>query len=282
MKIVRQQHSSNLIVVTIIALIVILVFVLFTCRSQHNAISNTEAIYQLQIPAVTSSDEIVQHTAYTLSYNEQKKQANWVAYILTANEVNAAHVVRTNNFLPDPLLQTDYVSDEDYKGSGYDRGHLANAEDMSYSTTTMKESFYYSNMTPQLPAFNRGVWKRLEELVRFWATQYDSIYIVTGPVLTNDLPTIGADKVSVPEYYYKVILEYNANEKKGIGFVLKNEASAATLKSFAVSIDSVEHLTGIDFFPKLPDAIENKIEADPTISWWKWTRKALNTKNKEY
>lgn len=266
-----KQKLSNWIVIAAIVLIIILVAVLFICGSQPNAIANTKAIYQLQIPSVKSSNEIVQHTAYTLSYNEQKKQANWVAYILTANEVNAAHVVRTNHFLSDPLVQK-CATDADYKGSGFDRGHLANAEDMSYSRTTMAESFYYSNISPQLPAFNRGVWKRLEELVRFWATKYDSIYIVTGPVLTNGLATIGADKVFVPEYYYKVLLEYNANEKKGIGFVLKNEASAATLKSFAVSIDSVEHLTGIDFFPKLPDAVENKIEADAATTRFYFSR----------
>ena len=212
MKVVKQ-NQSNWIVIAAIVVIIFLIAVWLTCGIQRNATGNTEDIYQLQIPAVKSSDEIVQHTAYTLSYNKQKRQANWVAYILTANEVNAAHVVRTNHFLPDPFVNTVSATDADYKGSGYDRGHLANAEDMSYSTTTMAESFYYSNISPQLPAFNRGVWKRLEELVRFWATRYDSIYIVTGPVLTNGLPTIGADKVSVPEYYYKVILTRCAIEK---------------------------------------------------------------------
>lgn len=271
-----QDPSSNWLLIGAILLIVLLIVVLVTCRHQRSITNNridTEALNQLQIPALKTSDEIVQHTAYTLSYNEDHEQANWVAYVLTADEVNSAHVVRTNHFIPDPLVKTGSATDADYQGSGYDRGHLANAEDMSYSATTMQESFYYSNMSPQVPAFNRGVWKRLEELVRYWATVYDSIYIVTGPVLTNDLPSIGPDKVAVPQYYYKVILEYNAQGTRGIGFVLKNEASAATLKSFAVSIDSVEHLTGIDFFPKLPDDQEIKIEANPTIDQWKWTRK---------
>jgi len=144
---------------------------------------------------------------------------------------------------------------------------------MAWSEPTMSESFYYSNMSPQVPAFNRGVWKRLEELVRYWSTVYDTIYIVTGPVLTQGLPNIGPDKVSVPEFYYKVILEYNSKGIKGIGFVLKNEPSAATLKNFAIPIDSVERLTGINFFPRLPDDVENRIEADPTIGQWRWTRK---------
>lgn len=275
MKITRREPTSNVLLLLAILLMLILLILLFTCRSSRNATqqTSTKTINQLQIPATTSSIEIIQHTAYTLSYNEQHEQADWVAYLLTAGEINSRHVVRTNHFLPDPLVKTGSATDADYEGSGYDRGHLANAEDMSYSTITMAESFYYSNVSPQVPAFNRGVWKRLEELIRFWATKYDSLYIVTGPVLTNNLPTIGADKVSVPDYYYKVILEYNSKEVKGIGFVLKNQASSSTLKNFAVSIDSVEHLTGIDFFPKLPDDIENKIEADPTIDQWKWTKK---------
>lgn len=273
----QAAPSSNFLLIGIILLIALLVILLITCRHQRSIATNSRidssVTNRLQVPAIKPNDEIVQHTAYTLSYNEEHEQANWVAYVLTANETNSANNPRTNKFLEDPLVTTKSAGTIDYESSGYDRGHLAPAEDMAWSTETEKESFYYSNMSPQVPAFNRGVWKRLEELVRYWSTVYDSIYIVTGPVLKEGLPTIGPDKVSIPEYYYKVILEYNSQGTKGIGFVLKNEASAATLKSFAVSIDSVEHVTGIDFFPKLPDNEENKIEADPTIDQWKWTRK---------
>jgi len=279
MKSRNQAASLNWLIIGIVVLILLLIVVLITCRHQRSIANNTNnkidssITGQLQIPVVKSTDEIVQHTGYTLSYNEEHEQANWVAYVLTADETNSANNPRTNKFLEDPLVTTKSASTIDYENSGYDRGHLAPAEDMAWSATSEKESFYYSNMSPQVPAFNRGVWKRLEELIRYWSTVYDSIYIVTGPVLKENLPTIGPDKVSVPEYYYKVILEYNSKGTKGIGFVLKNEASAATLKSFAVSIDSVEHLTGIDFFPKLPDDQENKIEANPAIDQWKWTRK---------
>jgi endonuclease G len=207
----RQEKSINWLLISMIFLIILLMILLFTCSHQRSAANATvykidsSVLDQLQIPAVKSTDEIVTHTAYILSYNEDHEQANWVAYVLTANETNSASNERTNRFFPDPLVKTKSASTVDYEGSGYDRGHLAPAEDMAWSSTTMKESFYYSNMSPQVPAFNRGVWKRLEELVRYWSTVYDSIYIVTGPVLTNNLPTIGPDKVSVPEYYYKAI-----------------------------------------------------------------------------
>lgn len=273
------NYSSGLFLWAGIGLAIILIIILFTCgknkKESNKQLSriDTTTFNHLEIPQIKTGDEIVHHAGYTLSYNEKHKQANWVAYVLTATEINGIHVQRTNKFRTDPMVATGSADDADYEGSGYDRGHLAPAEDMSWSSTTMAESFYYSNMSPQKISFNRGVWKRLEELVRYWATAYDSIYIVTGPVLTNDLPMIGHDKVSVPKYYYKVILEYNSKGEKGIGFVLTNERSAASLKNFAVSIDSVQHLTGINFFPMLPDEEEKKLEAKADTGKWNWTRK---------
>jgi endonuclease G len=264
----------------LIIIIIIAVLLLNTCKHQRQ-VSGGRGHYQtgadvsgLQIPATKPGEELIQHTAYTLSFNPDHEQANWVAYVLRGAQFQTAHFTRTNQFMTDPEAKPHSADDEDYEGSGYDRGHLASAEDMSWSAATMKESFYYSNMSPQVPAFNRGVWKRLEELVRFWATVYDSIYVVTGPVLTKGLSTIGHDRVSVPKYYYKVILEYNPKGTRGIGFILPHEASAATLTPFAVSIDSVEHFTGIDFFPKLPDNVEDKVEANPDVAGWYWSRKA--------
>ncbi|MCU7551038.1 DNA/RNA non-specific endonuclease [Chitinophagaceae bacterium LB-8] len=233
--------------------------------------TTTTSLANLELPAIKSNQDIVAHTGFALSYNEEHKEANWVAYKLTASQANSSQFNRTNHFMEDPEVAEGTANDEDYQGSGYDRGHLAPAEDMAWSAKSMQESFYYSNMTPQAPTFNRGVWRRLEELIRFWANYYDSIFIVTGPVLTNDLPTIG--RVSVPKYFYKVVLEYNAKEVRAIGFVMPNNASYATLKSFAVSVDSVEKLTGLDFFPKLPDDVENSVESDPAINKWQWTRK---------
>jgi endonuclease G len=141
---------------------------------------------------------------------------------------------------------------------------------MGWSTTAMAESFYYSNMSPQTPNFNRGIWKKLEELVRTWAIENNSIYIATGPVLTNNLQSIGPNKVSVPKYYYKVILDYTKPSIKGIGFILPNSGSKEPLQNYAVSINSVEKLTGINFFPLLPDKQEELIEKSLCIRCWSW------------
>ena len=228
---------------------------------------------KMEIPRLKPNEQVITHTAYCLSYNETHELANWVAYELTAEETHALFK-RGNRFIPDPLVSTGTADDADYAGSGYDRGHLAPAGDMGWSETSMKESFYYSNMTPQVPSFNRGVWKRAEELVRSWALEYKSVYIVTGPVLAASLPTIGHDRVSVPKYFYKVVLDDHPPVVKGIGFIIPNASSKEPLQDFAVSIDSVEKLTGIDFFPLLPDDLEQRVEYKAVISAWSWVSTA--------
>jgi len=243
-----------------------------------SAISNITPIIidKLELPKFSPSDDIIHHIAYTLSYNETHEQANWVAYELTSAETQKAFE-RTNKFKPDPLVKTFSANSSDYAESGYDRGHLAPASDMGWSATAMAESFYYSNMSPQVPGFNRGIWKKMEELVRTWAVDNNNIYITTGPILTPGLSAIGPDKVSVPNYYYKVILDYTLPSIKGIGFIIANAASHEPLQSFAVTIDSVEKLTGIDFFSQLPDAQETIIEQTVCVDCWTWS--VANTKS---
>ena len=226
-------------------------------------------ISNIEIPVYSNDDQIVQHEAYTLKYNESYEQAEWVAYQLTASETVSLYE-RSDDFKEDPLVTTASANDNDYAGSGYDRGHLAPAADMGWSEKSMIESFYYSNMSPQDPSFNRGIWKRLEELVRDWAVEYDTLYVVTGPVLKSGLKTIGANKVAVPEYYYKVIYTYSNSAHNAIGFVLKNEGSKDALYNHAVSIDSVEQFTGLNFYTNLPDDIESKIESATCTTCWNW------------
>jgi endonuclease G len=230
----------------------------------------------LEIPEIAPNEEVIYHTGYSLLYNETYEQATWVAYELTKEET-AKRFDRNNKFIPDPTVKTGTASDQDYAGSGYDKGHLAPAADMEWSAAAMEESFYYSNMSPQEPGFNRGIWKKLEELVRMWAIENNSIYIVTGPVLTKDLPVIGPDRIAVPGYFYKVILDYNEPGIKGIGFIIPNTSSGKPLQSYSVTIDSVEKLTRIDFFPLLPDEQENEIEGTLDLNAWNWDYSKSNT-----
>lgn len=242
-------------------------------KSDHAALKVLKAtgIPNLELPKTGPKDELIIHTGYTLLYNETHEQATWVAYELTQAEANGTFE-RSDRFLVDPLVKTGTADGKDYEGCGYDRGHLAPAADMCWSEIAANESFYYSNMSPQAPSFNRGIWKRTEKLVRDWAIENGSLYIVTGPVLSNGLKTIGKNRVSVPEYYFKVVLDYSNPDVKAIGFVIPNDSlkNAHLPAHYAVSIDSVEVLTGIDFFHALPDDQEVLIERTLCIDCWSW------------
>lgn len=218
-------------------------------------------------PALKKGEKIIRHTGFSLVFDTLHRQARWVAYALTPERTQGVEP-RLNRFYPDPLLPSLTATDLDYRKSGFDRGHLVPAADMSWSQQALLESFYYSNVSPQQPAFNRGVWKKLEERVRRWAQTHALMYVVTGPVLSDTLSCIGLHQVSVPHYFFKALLVYSEDEKKCIGFILRNERASSSLSAFAVTIDSLELFTGIDFFPALPDTIENALERTLCLSCW--------------
>lgn len=241
-----------------------------TAVQKDSSGNKTGKIPGLELPRAKPTDQVIRHTAYTVSYNTTYRMANWVAYELTAEETVPV-VTRNNRFVPDPQLPSGSATNADYKGSGYDKGHLAPAADMAFSSRTMAESFYLSNMSPQEPGFNRGIWAKLEGQVRQWAKEDKAVYVVTGTVLTKGLPTIGTNRIVVPRYFYKVVLDYTEPEIKGIGFILPNEGSREPLQRFAVTIDSVQRFTGTDFFYQLPDDKENAIESTIDPGKWSWT-----------
>ena len=208
---------------------------------------------EMGYPAVIESDTIIRHFGFDLMYNETYEQAAWVAYILTREEVESGNEERSENFRPDTSIITGSAALKDYAGSGYDRGHLAPAADMKWSPVAMSESFLLSNMSPQEPGFNRGVWSRLEARVRNWAVENDSILVISGPVLKNIETFIGDNNVGVPKYYFKVIADISSPTYKVIAFLVENKSSSADLFSFAVTVDSVEKVTGLNFFSSLPD-----------------------------
>ena len=196
----------------------------------------------------STTNQIVTHAYYTLSYSEEYEQAEWVAYELTKEKLSATPVGRTNDFREDRKVTTGSAALGDYRQSGYDRGHLVPAGDMSFSSTAMSESFYMSNMSPQHPSFNRGIWKKLESQVRNWAFDANnSIYVFTGPILQSCSESIGENNVCVPDYYYKFI--WKPVEIKMIAFVLPNHKGEKELAYYVTSVDYVESITGIDFFP---------------------------------
>jgi len=158
------------------------------------------------LPTSTTGD-VVRHKYYTLSYSENDEQAEWVAYVLTRKRLQMEWQDRPDLFESDPLVRTGSATLSDYRGSGYDRGHLAPAADMAFNTTAITETFYLSNISPQVRDFNHGVWKELEELSRDWAIKFNKLYVVTGPILKDGgKGEIGANRVTVPTAYYKILV----------------------------------------------------------------------------
>jgi endonuclease G len=248
--------------IRIVSLILFGFFLFVGFKSQQSELPNS-----LEIPAHSKQEILICHTGYCLSYDEKYKLAKWVAYELTLEETQGT-IGRSDKFKPDPLLTRNSATLDDYKKSGYDRGHLAPAADMKWSLQAMQESFYLSNICPQDKSFNRGIWKKLEEQVREWAIANKSIYITTGPILEEGLPTIGSNKIPVSKAFYKVILDYRQPEIKAIGFLIPNKGSSFPISSYAIPIDSIEKITHLDFFEKLPDDIENRIEQSVCVSSW--------------
>ena len=134
----------------------------------------------------------------------------------------------------------------------------------------MQESFYMTNICPQHHNLNRGDWKELEDACREWAAKEGKIYIVCGPVLYKQKhKTIGREhRITVPEAFFKVILCPGSTPPKAIGFLYKNTAGNHPLDSYVNSVDQVERITGIDFFPALPDEVEERVEAECDLSLW--------------
>jgi endonuclease G len=204
-------------------------------------------------PMAPTTDTILSYTGFDLGYNERFEQAAWVAYVITREEVESEVTSRTDNFRPDTSIVTGSATPGDYRGSGFDRGHLAPAGDMTWNQQAMSQSFLMSNMSPQLPEFNRGVWRRLESEVRNWTVEKDSLYVITGPIFSDQDSLIGENGVGVPGYYFKVLVDLSPPDHDMIAFLLPNAGSSEDLLTFAIPVDSLEIISGYDFFANAPD-----------------------------
>ncbi len=224
----------------------------------------------LPAPLKQRPEKILERRTYTVSYNTRLNLPNWVAW-----ELNRERLVeresRTDKFLPDPdLPPAQAVTTDDYKGSGYDRGHMCPAADNRWHWRAMRESFYMTNICPQNHNLNRGDWKELEDACRDWAQRDGSIYIVCGPILYNRKhKVIGREhRVTVPEAFFKVVLSLAGGKPKAIGFIYKNTSGNRPLDSYVNTVDQVERITGMDFFPGLPDEVEREVESRYDLSLW--------------
>lgn len=217
------------------------------------------------LPKLEKGDKLIVHPGHMLVYDEKHEQARWTAHIATPDLITG-NLARIDSFLPDPNVASGTAVTADYWNSGYDRGHLVPSADMRWNYDALRATYYYSNVSPQLPELNRGTWADLEDRVRRYVNfSKRRVFVVTGPVLKDGLPTLQkADRqneVSIPEQFFKVIADIDGDSAKAIGFLLENGVNEYPPISYAVPVDSIEKVTGLDLFHALPDEKEERIEA---------------------
>lgn len=217
-------------------------------------------------------EEIYEHEYYSLSYSDEYKSPYWVAYVLTKQMVKTHNADRDDEqFTKDPALDNNFAVTSDYTNSGYDRGHMCPAGDMNFNQTAMSESFYMANITPQDPGLNRQIWKELEEKVRDWAVENDSLYIVVGAIYSNNPQRIGDNMVAVPDKLYKVVADISStNGYKAIAFIFDNKDynTNEDFMDYVISVDELENITNIDFFANYQSDGVEEIENTLNKSLW--------------
>lgn len=257
------------------SILIVFLVVSFSCRDTGIQQTLPEIIYNDNIKSdhnfnflpSTTTGAIYRKNTYTLSYSEAYEQAEWVAYVLKASDIKDVDFKRPYFEVDDTIL-TGAAHWRNYKKSGYNKGHLCPAGDRRASLEAYEETFLTSNIAPQKYDFNAGIWNRLEQKVRYWAKKQDSIYVVTGGVLSSDLETIGYENVAVPKYFYKILLSKDQN--KMIGFLIPHQESNKPLYSYITAVDKIEEMTGIDFFPNLEDSLENQLESKTDYKNWEF------------
>lgn len=220
-------------------------------------------------PTQVMGDQLIRHKYYTVSYSTKHQNPEWVAYELRGARLETNNQAERGNFHDDP--KANDPSSSVYSHSGYDRGHMVPAYDMNFSEEAMSESFYMSNVTPQVPDFNRGIWKSLEGRVREWAKKERRLFVVTGPLLrqrVSEENRVKGTGPTVPRGFFKVIVDYEGGERKGIAFMFKNKDINQPLENFVTSIERVETYTGLDFFPNLNARDRKEIESKADITRW--------------
>ena len=226
-------------------------------------------LYEIPAPLKDRPEQILHRKGYTVSYNNATRNPNWVAWHLTKSHTYGSNQRSGEVFTEDVSVSRPRATDADYYNSRYDRGHMCPAGDNKWDKEAMAQSFLFTNVCPQNHGLNKYEWNDLEMLCRDWAREYGAIDIVCGPVYSSSgqQKTIGKNRVWVPDAFFKVVL-CRQGKAKAIGFLYRNEGKKQPMADAVCTVDDVERLTGLDFFPELDDATENRIEATATLSDW--------------
>lgn len=278
----KQKHNNNqiktyLLIATIIITITAIAY--STCKKQQTqstlADPDTTALAQVDHKQITDG-QMLHYPGFDILYSPRDRQPYYAAWIITPQTTANTTHNRSNNFRPDPNVENT-AQLADYRNSGYDRGHIVPSADMRYSKEAQDACFYLTNISPQNNNLNSKAWAKLEEQCRQWVMRDSTLIIVAGPILTDHLTqTIGPNKVTVPDRYFKVILAPYTNPPRAIGFIMPNTYVEGGVQATATTVDQVEEITGLDFFAALPDDIENQIESTAHYNQWQHSKHKHN------
>lgn len=269
----KNQRRTKMPVWLIVLIIIVAVVILILTPTQdpRMVVSQADTDYNVMLCLPANDGSYIYHPNYWLSYSEEHEQAQWVATVLLAANVLSPNVERSDNFIPDPDIPTKSALTSDYTGTGFDRGHILSFASNGWNQEAGDASFYMSNMSPQYPNTNRNTYERLEEAERSATVQNGVLYVVHGPVLTDGpYEKIGkSTQISVPKQYFVCFLDYTGDTTKAIGFLIPNDnVTYKDITRFAVTVDEVEALTGLDFWPGLPDEDEQRLESSIDVKAW--------------
>ena len=237
-------------------------------RARHAIIPVSELL-RVEIPEGTA-EVFKDYMGFSVSFNPRHRVPNYVVWELTREEAQG-QVRRSNDFHPDPDVE-GCPDLSDYRGSGFDRGHMAPAGEMKWDARAMYDSHSLTNMCPQDRVINGGRWRSIENLEQSWVMRDSSLVIITGPILTDSITRTIGNGVSVPERFFRIIFAPYAEPPRAIGFIVPNSETPRGVFDMAMSVDEVESATGFDFFSALPDDIEDEMESDSKINIWRYLR----------
>lgn len=260
----RRHISHSLVFLLILMLFALQEEAIYAQGRKNNSSKNLEIPLYEEAPY----KQHIVHKGFELVFDENARIPEWTAYELTAEETTGT-APRGRHYDLDPDVRGIQGDNDDYRNSGWDRGHMVPAGDMKLDDQMMRESFYFSNICPQNRNLNGGDWKTLEELCRIYAQKYGKVYIVCGPIIGNNMfGRLGPHQIVIPDAFYKVLLVETVGGYEAIGFIMKNEAGHRPLTTYVKTVDEVEEITGLDFFSLLPRKVERKVEATYNLSVW--------------
>lgn len=263
------MKRSTLIALALLALAVAVAFI--PTGDGDSRVTPIVANDSLLIVKVPPGDggQLIGYEGFNVYFRPDMHQPGYVAWTLSPDEADADVANRRDaTFRPDTGVEGCATLD-DYRNSGFDRGHMAPAADMKWSHKAMADCHLLTNICPQDKSVNGGPWATIEKNSRKWCQRFGELYIVAGPVLGDRLTrSIGPSKVPVPERFFKVIVAPDARPPMGIAFLMPNHPFDGGAQSTVVSIDEIEAITGYDFFSALPDDVENEVESQHSMAAW--------------